>query len=76
MRERVPIATSNQVTQHCLILAAPSHGVLQDRANYWLSGKYGKVISSTMSTTEKGFYLAIFYEAIEIKELPLREAEK
>jgi hypothetical protein len=73
MRERV--APSNLVSQHCLILAAHTHGVLQDRANYWLSGKYGKVISSTMTATEKGFYLAIFYESIEIKELPLKEVK-
>jgi hypothetical protein len=68
-RTRKPIVRSNPVNQHCLILAAPTHGALQDRANYWLSGNYGKVISSTMSTTEKGFYLTIFYEAIEIKAL-------
>ena len=46
----------------CLMIAAPSHGVLQDRLNNWLSGKYGRVVSSSMATSEKGFYMALFYE--------------
>jgi hypothetical protein len=46
----------------CLMIAAPSHGVLQDRLNNWLSGKHGRVVSSSMASSEKGFYMALFYE--------------
>jgi hypothetical protein len=50
-------------TQKCLILAARTHGALQDRANYWLSGRYGEIKSSAVSATEKGIFMTIFYEA-------------
>jgi len=67
--------------QRCLILAAPTHGVLQDRMNYWLKGGYGKVTSSSMAVTEKGFYMTIFYYDIDqiaevIKELPKNETKE
>jgi hypothetical protein len=67
--------------QRCLILAAPTHGVLQDRMNYWLKGGYGKVTSSSMAVTEKGFYMTIFYYDIDeiaevIKELPKSETKR
>ena len=46
----------------CLVITAPSHGVLQDRLNNWLSGSYGRVVSSSMAMNEKGFFLTLFYE--------------
>jgi hypothetical protein len=72
-KTRLPVVTPSD--QHCLILSAPTHGVLQDRMNYWLRGGYGKVTSSSMAATEKGFYITIFYDDVsqvtkEIKELP------
>jgi hypothetical protein len=55
--------------QRCLILAAPSHGTLQDRANNWLSGHYGLVKSTALTATEKGVFMTILYEANGIAEL-------
>ncbi|HEV8387546.1 MAG TPA: hypothetical protein VGQ03_07985 [Nitrososphaera sp.] len=46
----------------CLVITAPSHGVLQDRLNNWLSGSYGRVVSTSMAMNEKGFFLTLFYE--------------
>jgi len=46
----------------CLVITAPSHGILQDRLNNWLSGSYGRVVSSSMAMNEKGFFLTVFYE--------------
>jgi hypothetical protein len=46
----------------CLVITAPSHGVLQDRLNNWLSGSYGRVVSTSMAMNEKGFFLTVFYE--------------
>ncbi len=51
----------------CIIIAAPSHGVLQDRLNNWLSGGYGHVTSTSMAMNEKGFYLTVFYEPAEVQ---------
>lgn len=73
--KKARLAVATPTDQHCLILSAPTHGVLQDRMNYWLKGGYGKVTSSSMVVTEKGFYLTIFYDDVsqitkEIKELP------
>jgi hypothetical protein len=48
----------------CIIIAAPSHGVLQDRLNNWLSGGYGRVVSASMAMNGKGFYLTVFYEPV------------
>jgi hypothetical protein len=62
--------------QKCLILAARTHGALQDRANYWLSGKYGTVKSSAVSATDKGIFMTIFYEAIAIPEHPAIETSE
>ncbi|GEM_PF-4755599 len=59
--------------QKCLILAARTHGALQDRANYWLSGKYGTVKSSAVSATEKGIFMTIFYEVAASSETPALE---
>lgn len=56
--------------QRCLILAARTHGALQDRANYWLSGKYGIVKSSAVTATDKGIYMTIFYEPNGSLDLP------
>lgn len=61
--------------QKCLILAARSHGALQDRANYWLSGKYGVVKSSAVSATEKGIFMTIFYEVATSPETPALEVD-
>jgi hypothetical protein len=55
--------------QRCLILAAPTHGALQDRANYWLSGQYGLVKSTALTATQKGVFMTIFYESNENGEL-------
>jgi hypothetical protein len=57
-------------TQCCLILAERSHGALQDRVNYWLSGNYGIVRSSTVTTSVKGVYMTIFYEATANLDTP------
>lgn len=62
--------------QKCLILAARTHGALQDRANYWLSGKYGTVKSSAVSATEKGIFMTIFYEATVTPERPAIETNE
>jgi len=59
--------------QKCLILAARTHGALQDRANYWLSGKYGTVKTSAVSATDKGIFMTIFYETIASSEAPAVE---
>ena len=63
--------------QRCLILAAPTHGALQDRANYWLSGQYGMVKSTALTATEKGVFMTIFYESNgngELAEMNRNEA--
>lgn len=57
-------------TQHCLILAERTHGALQDRVNYWLSGNYGIVKGSTVTASEKGVFMTIFYEATGTLESP------
>lgn len=86
--DQLPVAVPNDqfpvlrpAEQRCLILAAPTHAVLQDRMNYWLKGGYGKVTSSSMAVTEKGFYMTIFYYDIDeiaevIKELPKNETKE
>jgi len=51
----------------CIIIAAPSHGVLQDRLNNWLSGSYGRVVSSSMAKDDKGFYLTVFYQPVGLE---------
>ncbi len=61
--------------QKCLILAARTHGALQDRANYWLSGQYGIVKSSAVSATEKGIFMTIFYEVAASSETPAIEVD-
>jgi len=76
--QKAPRPVAKPANQRCLMLAAPTHGVLQDRTNYWLLGGYGKVTGHSLAITDKGFYLAIFYYDAteitkEIKELPLRE---
>lgn len=60
--------------ERCLILAAPTHGVLQDRLNYWLSGNYGTIKSTAMTSTDKGFFLSIIYEQKTVKELTNQQA--
>jgi hypothetical protein len=55
-------AIEKRTELRCLMIAAPSHGVLQDRLNNWLGGKYGRLVSTSMAANEKGFYLAVFYE--------------
>jgi hypothetical protein len=51
-----------RVEVRCIVITAPSHGVLQDRLNNWLSGSYGRVVSTSMAMNEKGFFLTVFYE--------------
>lgn len=55
--------------ERCLILAAPTHGVLQDRLNYWLSGNYGTIKSTAMTSTDKGFFMSVIYQESKIPEL-------
>jgi hypothetical protein len=51
-----------RVELRCIVITAPSHGVLQDRLNNWLSGSYGRVVSTSMAMNDKGFFLTVFYE--------------
>jgi hypothetical protein len=51
-----------RIEVRCIVITAPSHGVLQDRLNNWLSGSYGRVVSTSMAMNEKGFFLTVFYE--------------
>lgn len=62
--------------KRCLIITAPSHGVLQDRANNWLSGNYGKVESLSLSFTDKGAFMAIYYAAPDPKRLEVKEDDQ
>jgi len=69
-----PVVDNDQT--RCLILSAPTHGILQDRANYWLGGKYGKVVGLAISVNDKSAHMAIFYSAPAPKELEVKEAEE
>src|SRR6185503_10756326 len=60
--ERVMNEIEKRSEIRCLVITAPSHGVLQDRLNNWLSGSYGRVVSTSMAMNEKGFFLTLFYE--------------
>jgi hypothetical protein len=71
----LPQPAEEPMMQKCLILAARTHGALQDRANYWLSGKYGTVKSSAVSATEKGIFMTIFYEVAASSETPALEVD-
>lgn len=51
-----------RIELRCIVITAPSHGVLQDRLNNWLSGSYGRVVSTSMAMNDKGFFLTVFYE--------------
>ena len=60
--QRVMNEIEKRAEIRCLVITAPSHGVLQDRLNNWLSGNYGRVVSTSMAMNEKGFFLTVFYE--------------
>lgn len=60
--QRVIEAIERHRDMKCLVISAPSHGILQDRLNNWLSGRYGQVVSTSMVANDKGFFLALFYE--------------
>ena len=60
--QKVMNEIQKRIELRCIVITAPSHGVLQDRLNNWLSGSYGRVVSTSMAMNEKGFFLTVFYE--------------
>jgi hypothetical protein len=65
--QRVMNEIEKRAEIRCLVITAPSHGVLQDRLNNWLSGNYGRVVSTSMAMNEKGFFLTVFYEPAPVQ---------
>lgn len=67
IRQQMPEVARPPRKQHCIILTASTHGVMQDRFNNWLEGGYGKVISTSLAINEKGFFMTVTYEPVDEK---------